>query len=232
MDFEHDYKTLDLDFMESVWWVFRRLWDQGLIYRDFKVLPYSYGAATPLSNFEANMDYRDVEDPSLTLRLEVTRGPGPGCSPGTILLVWTTTPWTLPANLGVAVGAGLRYVRVDAPRSAGTPAATGSPPTWSARTGRTTTCTSPPRPPAPTWSAPRYRPALRLLRRPSARAGPSWSSPATNVVTDEGTGLVHMAPAYGEADFFALAGGRPRRSWSTRSTPRRGSPPRSPRSPG
>ena len=55
MDFEDDYKTMDLDFMESVWWVFRQLWDKDLVYRDFKVLPYSYGAATPLSNFEVNL---------------------------------------------------------------------------------------------------------------------------------------------------------------------------------
>ena len=115
----------------SVWWVFRRLWDQGLIYRDFKVLPYSYGAATPLSNFEANMDYRDVEDPSLTVRLEVLEGRGP-VQPGDYLLVWTTTPWTLPANLAVAVGAEPRATCASTPRSAGTRAATGSPPTWSA----------------------------------------------------------------------------------------------------
>ncbi len=64
VDFENDYKTMDVDFMESVWWVFKALWDKGLIYKDFKVLPYSYGATTPLSNFEANLDYRDVDDPA------------------------------------------------------------------------------------------------------------------------------------------------------------------------
>src|SRR5690606_18095789 len=67
VDMENDYKSMDLTFMESVWWVFRRLWDRGLIYRDMKVVPYSWGAATPLSNFEANQDYRDVEDPSITV---------------------------------------------------------------------------------------------------------------------------------------------------------------------
>ena len=63
--------------METVWWVFNQLWDKGLVYRDFKVLPYSWGAATPLSNFEANLDYRDAEDPSITVRLEVLEGNGP-----------------------------------------------------------------------------------------------------------------------------------------------------------
>ena len=111
VDFENDYKTMDTDFMETVWWVFRQLWDKGLIYRDFKVLPYSWGAATPLSNFEANLDYRDVEDPSITIRVPVIEGVGPVQS-GDFLLLWTTTPWTLPANLAIAVGDEHSYVRV------------------------------------------------------------------------------------------------------------------------
>ena len=77
VDFDNDYKTLDPEFMETVWWVFKQLWDKGLVYKDFKVLPYSWGAATPLSNFEANKDYRDVEDPSITVRLEVLEDAGP-----------------------------------------------------------------------------------------------------------------------------------------------------------
>ncbi|HSK06814.1 MAG TPA: class I tRNA ligase family protein, partial [Acidimicrobiia bacterium] len=103
VDFEDDYKTMDPEFMETVWWVFKQLWDKGLVYKDFKVLPYSWGAATPLSNFEANKDYRDVDDPSITVRLEVLDGPGPVAA-GDYLLIWTTTPWTLPGNLAVAVG--------------------------------------------------------------------------------------------------------------------------------
>ena len=103
IDFEDDYKTLDLDFMESVWWVFQQLWEKGLVYRDFKVLPYSFGATTPLSNFEANLDYRDVDDPSITVRLPVVAG-NDTIETGDFLLIWTTTPWTLPSNLAVAVG--------------------------------------------------------------------------------------------------------------------------------
>ena len=201
VDFENDYKTLDLTFMESVWWVFRRLWDQGLVYRDFKVLPYSYGAATPLSNFEANMDYRDVEDPSLTVRLELVEGRGPA-APGDYLLVWTTTPWTLPANLAVAVGADLEYVRVDAPVGgregrywiaadlvhsywpdhAVQPAAT-------ARGADLVGATY--RPPFDYFAGERERGAFVVIA-------------ADDVSTEEGTGLVHMAPAYGEADFYAF----------------------------
>jgi isoleucyl-tRNA synthetase len=201
VDFENDYKTLDLGFMESVWWVFRRLWDQGLIYRDFKVLPYSYGAATPLSNFEANMDYRDVEDPSLTLRLELVEGRGPAAA-GDYLLVWTTTPWTLPANLAVAVGADLTYVRIDAPVGgyegrywiAADLVAAHWPdhamhPAAVARGADLVGAVY--RPPFDYFAGERERGAFVVIA-------------SDDVSTEEGTGLVHMAPAYGEADFYAL----------------------------
>ncbi|KAA3640680.1 MAG: isoleucine--tRNA ligase, partial [Armatimonadetes bacterium] len=98
VDFDDDYKTMDVDFMESVWWVFGQLWERGLVYQDLKVLPYSYGATTPLSNFEANLDYRDVDDPAITVSLPVVDGKG-AVEPGDELLIWTTTPWTLPSNL-------------------------------------------------------------------------------------------------------------------------------------
>ncbi len=201
VDFEHDYKTLDLTFMESVWWAFRRLWDQGLIYRAFKVLPYSYGAATPLSNFEANMDYRDVEDPSLTLRFEVIEGRGP-VQTGDYLLVWTTTPWTIPANLAVAVGADLHYVRIDAPVGGHEGrywiASDLAHSYWpdhhvhvaAEATGAEMVGTS-------------YRPPFDYFPEERSR-GAFVVIASADVVTDEGTGLVHMAPAYGEADFFAL----------------------------
>ncbi len=74
VDMDDDYRTMDTDFMESVWWVFRQLWDKGLVYQSVKVLPYSWGATTPLSNFEANLDYRDVDDPSIIVRMPVLVG--------------------------------------------------------------------------------------------------------------------------------------------------------------
>ena len=78
VDMDNDYNTMDTDFMERVWWVLRQLWDKGLLYRDFKVLPYSWGATTPLSNFEANLGgYRDIDDPSITVRLRVRDDHGP-----------------------------------------------------------------------------------------------------------------------------------------------------------
>jgi isoleucyl-tRNA synthetase len=106
IDFENDYKTMDRDFMESVWWVFKELFDKGLIYEGFKVLPYSWKVSTPLSNFEANLNYMDTQDPSLTVACQL-KGEFSGR-----LLVWTTTPWTLPANLALCVGPDLDYVKL------------------------------------------------------------------------------------------------------------------------
>lgn len=107
IDFDHDYKTMDLNFMESVWAVFKKLWDQGLIYEDKKSLPYSTRIATPLSNFEANLNYKDIQDPSITVKLELQD------EPKTYFLIWTTTPWTLPSNLAVAVHPDFPYVKVE-----------------------------------------------------------------------------------------------------------------------
>jgi isoleucyl-tRNA synthetase len=202
VDFENDYKTMDLDFMESVWWVFKQLWNRGLVYRDFKVLPYSYGASTPLSNFEVNLgEYRDVEDPSITVRLEVTEGAGPVAA-GDHLVVWTTTPWTMPSNLGVAVGRDIRYVRIDAPIDG----VEGR--YWIAaeRVGEYWGDVQPPPAAAATGAeliGVRYRPALPYFEH-LADEGAFVVISSEDVTTDEGTGLVHMAPAYGEADFQAF----------------------------
>ena len=201
VDFEDDYKTMDIDFMESVWWVFRRLWDEGLVYKAFKVLPYSWGAATPLSNFEVNLgEYRDVEDPSITVRLEVTEGTGP-TEPGDLLLVWTTTPWTMPSNLGVAVGREIAYVRIDEPLD-GVPgrhwiATDRVPEYWPEGTTGTVTASG------EELLGTRYRPAFDYFAS-LAGDGAFVVIPSPEVSVDEGTGLVHMAPAFGEADLAAF----------------------------
>ena len=106
VDFKNDYKTMDIDFMESVWWVFKSLWEKGLIYEGVKVVPYSWRVSTPLSNFEANLNYKDIQDPSVTLRFKV-RG-----EENLYFLAWTTTPWTLPSNRAVAVNKELDYALV------------------------------------------------------------------------------------------------------------------------
>ncbi|MBI2608896.1 MAG: isoleucine--tRNA ligase [Deltaproteobacteria bacterium] len=106
VDFKHDYKTMELSYMESVWWVVKSIWDKGLIYEGYKVMPYSTACATPLSNFEANMDYREVQDPSLTLLFKKKD------EENTFFVAWTTTPWTLPSNLALAVHPDEEYVKI------------------------------------------------------------------------------------------------------------------------
>ena len=105
IDMDHPYKTMDLSFMESVWWVFKQLYDKGLVYRGLKIMPFSTACSTPLSNFEANMDYRDVQDPAVTVSLKVNG------EENTYFLAWTTTPWTLPSNLALCVNEKMQYVK-------------------------------------------------------------------------------------------------------------------------
>ncbi|RNC48168.1 isoleucine--tRNA ligase [Trypanosoma cruzi] len=106
IDFDNDYKTMYLSYMESVWSVFKELWNKNLVYRGFKVMPFSTGCTTPLSNFEANSNYKDVSDPSVMVTFQ-TRD-----DPNTYLIAWTTTPWTLPSNLALCVHPNLDYVKV------------------------------------------------------------------------------------------------------------------------
>lgn len=129
VDFDHDYKTMDLPFMESVIWGFKQLWDKGLVYEGFRVLPYCWNDQTPLSNHELRMDddvYQTRNDPALTVGFSVTSAPeGSVVVPGDKLLIWTTTPWTLPSNLLVMAGPDVEYVVVES-ASAGTGAEVGT----------------------------------------------------------------------------------------------------------
>ena len=109
VDFEDDYKTMDLSYMESVMWAFKQLWDKGLVYEAFRVMPYSWGAETPLSNFEIRLDdaTRPRQDPAITVTFDLTPLDG---DPGPMrIMAWTTTPWTLPSNLALAVGPDVSY---------------------------------------------------------------------------------------------------------------------------
>ncbi len=105
VDFENNYRTMDRDFMESIWWVFKSLWEKGLVYQGHHVAPFSWKLSTPLSNFEANMNYQEVQDPAVTVKFKLDEEDA-------YVLAWTTTPWTLPSNLALAVGADIDYVRV------------------------------------------------------------------------------------------------------------------------
>jgi isoleucyl-tRNA synthetase len=189
VDFDDDYKTLDLPYMESVMWAFKTLWDKGLIYEGFRVLPYSWALETPLSNSETRLDdtYKMVQDPALTVGFLLESGER--------LLAWTTTPWTLPSNLALAVGAdveygvyeldGTRYVLAAARREAYERELAGATQVGTLRgsglVGR------------------RYRPLLPYFAERAAH-GAFRVLAGDFVTTDDGTGVVHIAPGFGEDD--------------------------------
>lgn len=106
VDMENDYKTMDKNFMESVWWVFKNLYNKWLIYQDYRVVPYSVGMSTPLSNFEVNQWYKDKQDKTITVKFKVA------WSEKKYILAWTTTPWTLASNLWLAVWENVVYVEL------------------------------------------------------------------------------------------------------------------------
>ncbi|PIW27885.1 MAG: isoleucine--tRNA ligase [Rhodobacterales bacterium CG15_BIG_FIL_POST_REV_8_21_14_020_59_13] len=109
VDTENAYKTLDVSFMESCIWAFKQLYDKGLVYKDYRVVPYSWAVESPLSNFETRLDnsYRMRTDPAVTVAFALTDGTG--LLDGARVLIWTTTPWTLPSNLAIAVGEDITY---------------------------------------------------------------------------------------------------------------------------
>jgi isoleucyl-tRNA synthetase len=188
VDFDNDYKTLDLDYMESVMWAFKSLWDKGLIYDGFRVLWYCWRCETPLSNTETKMDdvYLDRQDPAVTvgLRLET----------GELALVWTTTPWTLPSNLAMAVHPDVDYVTVEHGGERYL-LAEARVPAYARELGED--------PPV----LARYKGSELLGRRYTppfdfflGRENAHQILAADYVTTEDGTGIVHIAPAYGEDD--------------------------------
>ncbi|GBE80823.1 hypothetical protein SCP_0305430 [Sparassis crispa] len=106
IDFDNDYKTLNPSFMESVWWAFSQLFEKNMVYRGMRVMPYSTGCTTPLSHFEAEQNYQVVSDPAITVAFPLVN------DPGTSLLAWTTTPYTLPSNLALCVNPEFTYVKI------------------------------------------------------------------------------------------------------------------------
>eukprot|EP01080_Neovahlkampfia_damariscottae_P009091 gene9091-1186_t len=107
IDFDNDYKTMNVEYMESVWWVFKQLFDKDLVYRGFKVMPYSCACTTPLSNFEANSNYKNVSDPAIVVTFPLVE------DKDVKFIAWTTTPWTLPSNLALCVHPEKDYVKIQ-----------------------------------------------------------------------------------------------------------------------
>jgi isoleucyl-tRNA synthetase len=106
IDFDNDYKTMDASFMESVWWVFKSLFDKGVVYKGYRVMPYSTALNTPLSNFEAAQNRKDAQDPAIVVSFPLLD------DPQTSLLAWTTTPWTLPSHTSLAVNPKFEYSKI------------------------------------------------------------------------------------------------------------------------
>jgi len=197
VDFDHDYKTLDLPYMESVMWAFKQLHDKGLIYEGFKVLPYCWRCETPLSNHELRMDddvYTDRTDPSVTVRFKLETGEW--------ILAWTTTPWTLPSNLAVAVGPDITYVTVEAEDGERYVLAEARLNAYEKELGSHRKLHSFR---GEELLGRRYRPLFDYLTDADKfGTGNAWRViPSDEVTTEDGTGVVHMAPAYGEADAAA-----------------------------
>jgi isoleucyl-tRNA synthetase len=187
VDFDGDYKTLDPDYMESVMWAFKTLHDKGLVYEGFSVLAYCWRCETPLSNTETRMDdvYKDRQDPALTVAFRLETGEK--------LLVWTTTPWTLPSNLAVAVGPDIDYTVLE---KDGERVVVGS-----ARVSAYAKELADFEPVETIKGADlvgrSYTPLFDFLAdTPNAFKVLS----ADFVSTEDGTGVVHMAPAFGEDD--------------------------------
>ena len=123
VDFSREYRTMDPDFMESIWWVVQSLWNRGLIYEGLKCVAYSCGMNTPLSNFEANLNYKTVQDPAVTVRAkllgDISTAIGVKIPAGVTptVYIWTTTPWTLPSNMAMAIGKDISYSVVLNPKA-------------------------------------------------------------------------------------------------------------------
>ncbi len=193
VDFEHDYKTMDLSYMESVMWAFKELFDKGLIYEAYRVMPYSWAAETPLSNFEIRLDdsTRPRQDPALTIAFDLV--PADGDPAPLQILAWTTTPWTLPSNLALAVGPEVTYaiIVVDGRHYViGEEALT----TYAAEFGDAEVVST------MSGSDLVGRTYTPLFDYFADRTDAFRILSADFVDTSEGTGIVHMAPGFGEDD--------------------------------
>ncbi len=189
VDFSQTYRTMDLPFMESVWWVFEQLYNQGLVYEGFKVMPFSMQLGTPISNFEANLNYKDVDDPSVTIAFESVE------EPNTFFLAWTTTPWTLPSNLALIAGPEIDYVKVRDAKTNRNYILAKTRLAANFKEGAEVVAEMK----GKALNGKRYKPLFPFF---ADRTGAFRVVLDEAVSTEEGTGIVHSAPAFGELDFF------------------------------
>ena len=221
VDFDHDYKTMNPDYMESIWWVAKSLWDKGLIYEGKYILPYCPRCSTVLSTHELAQGYKDVNDMTVTVRFKVTKAPDgvkdPVMANGkTYFLAWTTTPWTLPSNLGLCMGPEVDYVKILDKESGDY---------YIFAEARLSAYYKNPedyeiiyRHKGKDFIGARYEPLFPYFNRLSdpkvcaeesrldCKEGAFRMFNADYVSTEDGTGIVHIAPAFGEEDHKVFAG--------------------------
>ncbi|MFP4383302.1 MAG: isoleucine--tRNA ligase [Spirochaetia bacterium] len=194
VDFEHDYKTMEPGYMESIWWVVKQLWNKGLIYEGHYILPYCPRCSTALSNFELNLGgYKEVQDPAITVKFKVRN------RENTYILAWTTTPWTLPSNLGLVVGPDIDYVEVEDGDERYILAKDRLEAYY--REGDQFTITAEMK--GEDLVGTEYEPLFPYFSDASAQ-GAFKVIPADYVTVEDGTGIVHAAPGFGEEDYEAF----------------------------
>ncbi len=205
VDFDNDYKTMDPDYMESIWWIMKRLWDKGLIYEGHYILPYCPRCSTVLSTHELSLGgYKDVHDPAITIRFKVTKAPESlaGLADGkTYLVAWTTTPWTLPSNLALALGPDIDYVCVVDGEER-----------YILAESRLASYYKDPKSLNIAWKKKgselagiRYEPLFPYFADLYDQ-GAFVTVLGGYVTTEDGTGIVHTAPGFGEDDYQVLKG--------------------------
>ena len=204
IDFENDYKTMDPSFMESVWWVFKELFKKNLVYQGYKVMPFSTACGTPLSNFEAGLNYKDVNDPAIVVHFPLLE------DESVSFLAWTTTPWTLPSNIALCVHEKFEYVKLLDKASGKTYII-----------AKSRMAQLYPKMNSKKWKpkmaedlyeiketflgkelvGKKYKPLFDYFKD-DENVAEYWRVLSDNYVTDDaGTGIVHQAPAFGEDDY-------------------------------
>lgn len=196
VDFDNDYKTMEPDYMESIWWIMQELWKRELLYEGFYILPYCPRCSTALSNFELNLGgYQDVQDPSITVKFKLLN------EESTYFLAWTTTPWTLPSNLALALGPEIEYVKVADGQEF-----------YIVAKERLETYYKNPQDykvvqeyRGKELAGLEYEPLFPYFASLRER-GAFRTHVADYVSIEEGTGIVHTAPGFGEDDYMLLKG--------------------------
>ena len=203
VDFDHDYKTMDADYMESIWWVVKSLWEKDLVYKGHYILPTCPRCSTPLSNHELNLGgYKDVHDPAITVRFELTD------EPGSYFLAWTTTPWTLISNLGLSLGPDIDYVKVLDKTEESANGSDGT--AYILAEARLSDYFKSETDYKLVWKKPgselggvRYKPLFPYFADLTEK-GAFRTFLGSHVSTEDGSGIVHTAPGFGEDDYEVM----------------------------